>query len=67
MCACVSAGIPRIEHLWGFPSLVRLDLNNNLIEKMEGLTCLSNLISLSKDDFRLDFGGCRQNPNLNTH
>ncbi|XP_075880260.1 dynein regulatory complex subunit 3 isoform X2 [Nelusetta ayraudi] len=39
--------IPRIEHLWGFPSLVRLDLNNNLIEKMEGLTCLSNLISLN--------------------
>ncbi|XP_038566074.1 dynein regulatory complex subunit 3-like [Micropterus salmoides] len=32
-----------IDHLWEFTSLARLDMNNNLIEKIEGLERLGNL------------------------
>lgn len=45
--------ILRIDHLCEFTSLVRLDLNNNLIEKIEGLACLVNLTSLSKAKFSI--------------
>lgn len=45
---CFFTDILRIDHLWEFTSLVRLDLTNNLIEKIEGLDCLVNLTSLSK-------------------
>lgn len=37
-----------IDHLWEFTSLARLDLNNNLIEKIRGLDRLTNLTWLSK-------------------
>ncbi|XP_070837741.1 dynein regulatory complex subunit 3 [Chaetodon trifascialis] len=36
-----------ISHLWEFTSLAHLDLNNNLIEKIEGLDCLVNLMHLN--------------------
>ncbi|XP_068434121.1 dynein regulatory complex subunit 3 [Clinocottus analis] len=36
-----------IDHLWEFKSLVRLDLNSNLIEKIEGLDHLINLTWLN--------------------
>ncbi|KAM8845505.1 dynein regulatory complex subunit 3 [Spinachia spinachia] len=36
-----------ISHLWKFTSLTRLDLNNNLIEKIEGLDRLVNLTHLN--------------------
>uniref|UniRef100_UPI0037E89321 dynein regulatory complex subunit 3 n=1 Tax=Semicossyphus pulcher TaxID=241346 RepID=UPI0037E89321 len=39
--------IPRIDYLWEFTSLVRLDINNNLIEKIEGLDHLLNLTWLN--------------------
>ncbi|KAK1877579.1 Dynein regulatory complex subunit 3 [Dissostichus eleginoides] len=35
--------ILRIDHLWEFTSLARLNLNNNLIENIEGLDHLINL------------------------
>ncbi|KAK5885072.1 hypothetical protein CesoFtcFv8_018822 [Champsocephalus esox] len=35
--------ILRIDHLWQFTSLARLNLNNNLIENIEGLDHLINL------------------------
>lgn len=37
------AEIIKIESLWDFTSLVKLYLNNNLIEKIEGLEYLRNL------------------------
>lgn len=37
-----------IDHLWEFTSLTMLYLNNNLIEKIEGLDHLINLTWLSK-------------------
>ena len=40
--------ILRIENLWQFTSLVKLQLDNNIIEKIEGLDTLKNLIWLGK-------------------
>lgn len=37
-----------IDHLCDFTSLINLDLSNNLIEKIEGLDCLTNLTWLGK-------------------
>lgn len=45
---CLFAGILRIDHLWEFTSLAKLELNNNLIGKIEGLDRLVNLTWLSK-------------------
>lgn len=45
---CLFADILMIDHLWEFTSLARLDMNNNLIEKIEGLERLGNLKWLSK-------------------
>ncbi|XP_040918810.1 dynein regulatory complex subunit 3 [Toxotes jaculatrix] len=39
--------ILKIDHLWDFTSLARLDLNNNLIERIEGLDRLINLTWLN--------------------
>ncbi|XP_070780011.1 dynein regulatory complex subunit 3 [Enoplosus armatus] len=39
--------IQMIGHLWEFTSLTRLDMNNNLIEKIEGLDHLGNLTWLN--------------------
>lgn len=38
----------KIDSLWDFTSLVKLYLNNNLIEKIEGLEYLHNLKWLGK-------------------
>jgi hypothetical protein len=38
--------ILRIENLWQFSNLVKLQLDNNIIEKIEGLDNLKNLIWL---------------------
>ena len=40
--------ILRIENLWQFSSLVKLQLDNNIIEKIEGLDTLTNLVWLGK-------------------
>ncbi|XP_072771939.1 dynein regulatory complex subunit 3 isoform X2 [Nerophis lumbriciformis] len=39
--------IRRIDHLWEFTSLTKLNLNNNFIKKMEGLNHLVNLTWLN--------------------
>ncbi|KAF3846426.1 hypothetical protein F7725_003504 [Dissostichus mawsoni] len=41
--SCLFTDILRIDHLWEFTSLARLNLNNNLIENIEGLDHLINL------------------------
>lgn len=38
----------KIDSLWDFTSLVKLYMNNNLIEKIEGLQFLTNLKWLGK-------------------
>jgi len=45
------ADILKIYHLWHFTSLTKLQLNNNVIERIEGLENLTNLIWLG--EFRL--------------
>uniref|UniRef100_A0A8P4K0A3 Dynein regulatory complex subunit 3 n=1 Tax=Dicentrarchus labrax TaxID=13489 RepID=A0A8P4K0A3_DICLA len=45
--SCLFTGILRIDHLWEFTSLARLDLNNNHIEVIEGLDRLVNLTWLN--------------------
>lgn len=40
--------ILKIDHLWDFSSLSTLELNNNAIEKIQGLDHLINLTWLSK-------------------
>lgn len=45
---CLFTDILIIDHLWEFTSLAKLDLNHNLIEKIEGLDRLINLTWLSK-------------------
>ena len=37
-----------IDNLWEFNSLTKLQLDNNIIEKIEGLDSLTNLIWLGK-------------------
>lgn len=54
---CLFAGILRIDHLWEFTSLAKLELNNNLIEKIEGLDRLVNLTWLSKTKLCIYFVG----------
>ncbi|XP_062295278.1 dynein regulatory complex subunit 3 [Scomber scombrus] len=39
--------ILKIDHLWEFTCLTKLELNNNLIKKIEGLDCLLNLTWLN--------------------
>ena len=40
--------ILKLEHLWEFTSLTKLQLNNNLIRKIEGLANLTNITWLGK-------------------
>jgi hypothetical protein len=40
--------ILRIENLWQFDSLIKLGLDNNVIEKIEGLDTLKNLVWLGR-------------------
>ena len=40
--------ILKIDNLWEFTSLVKLQLDNNIIEKIEGLDLLVNLVWLGK-------------------
>ena len=40
--------ILKLEHLWEFTSLTKLQLNNNLIRKIEGLDNLTNITWLGK-------------------
>lgn len=49
--------------MWEFTSLVKLDLNNNLIEKIEGLDSLVNLELLSKAKKKL----CSYHANASFH
>uniref|UniRef100_A0A8D3DJ99 Dynein regulatory complex subunit 3 n=1 Tax=Scophthalmus maximus TaxID=52904 RepID=A0A8D3DJ99_SCOMX len=46
--------IVKIDHLWDFTSLTRLDLNNNIIERMEGLDSLMNLTWLNLSFNRIE-------------
>lgn len=48
MTACVSSDILKIEHLWQFTSLTKLQLDNNIIEKIQGLEKLTNLVWLGE-------------------
>jgi len=41
-----AADILKIDNLWCFTSLVKLQFDNNIIEKIEGLDILVNLIWL---------------------
>ncbi len=43
--------ILKIYHLWHFTSLTKLQLDNNVIERIEGLENLTNLVWLG--EFRL--------------
>ncbi|XP_057201524.1 dynein regulatory complex subunit 3 [Triplophysa rosa] len=43
---CISTDILKIYHLWHFTSLTKLQLNNNVIEKIERLENLTNLLWL---------------------
>ena len=40
--------ILRIENLWQFENITKLQLDNNVIEKIEGLENLVNLVWLGK-------------------
>jgi len=44
----VDADILKIDNLWCFTSLVKLQLDNNIIEKIEGLDILVNLVWLGQ-------------------
>ena len=44
---CVS-DILKIDNLWCFTNLTKLQLDNNIIEKIEGLDLLTNLVWLGK-------------------
>lgn len=48
ICAFFFADAIKIDSLWDFTSLVKLYMNNNLIEKIEGLQFLTNLKWLGK-------------------
>lgn len=45
------ADILKIDNLWCFTSLVKLQLDNNIIEKIEGLEKLVNLVWLGENNF----------------
>jgi len=38
----------KIDNLWQFTKLTKLQLDNNIVEKIEGLDCLVNLRWLGK-------------------
>nr|XP_014339812.1 PREDICTED: leucine-rich repeat-containing protein 48-like [Latimeria chalumnae] len=40
--------ILKIDNLWRFVKLTKLQMDNNIIEKIEGLDCLTNLVWLGK-------------------
>lgn len=48
MTVCVSSDILKIDHLWQFVSLTKLQLDNNIIEKIQGLEMLTNLVWLGE-------------------
>lgn len=54
MCFCniilfdLHLDILKIDNLWQFTSLTKLQLDNNIIEKIEGLNSLVNLVWLGK-------------------
>lgn len=52
---CVSADILKIYHLCQFTSLTKLQLDNNVIEKIEGLENLTNLLWLGEFILRLSY------------
>lgn len=45
----VVSDILRIDNLWQFENLQKLQLNNNIIERIEGLENLTHLVWLGKD------------------
>lgn len=51
MTVCVSSDILKIDHLWQFTSLTKLQLDNNIIEKIQGLEKLTNLVWLGEFSF----------------
>lgn len=45
---CIVSDILRIDNLWQFESLRKLQLDNNIIEKIEGLENLTHLVWLGE-------------------
>ena len=52
---CDGTDILKIDNLWCFTSLVKLQLDNNIIEKIEGLDILVNLIWLGSYQAHITF------------
>ncbi len=48
MCVCACTDILRIDNLWSFTNLRKLQLDNNMIEKIENLHMLVHLEWLGK-------------------
>ena len=48
MSLVLISDILKIDNLWCFTNLVKLQLDNNIIEKIEGLEMLTKLIWLGK-------------------
>ena len=46
--------ILKIDNLWQFKSLVKLQLDNNIVEKIEGLDTLVNLVWLGESSNNFD-------------
>uniref|UniRef100_UPI00398F3DC7 dynein regulatory complex subunit 3 isoform X2 n=1 Tax=Pristiophorus japonicus TaxID=55135 RepID=UPI00398F3DC7 len=46
VCGIITADILKIDNLWQFKTLTKLQLDNNVIEKIEGLNTLANLVWL---------------------
>ena len=59
LCACICfvsfTDILKIDNLWCFKTLTKLQLDNNIIEKVEGLDVLQNLIWLGKCSLTCSF------------
>lgn len=60
-----SLDILKVDNLWQFNNLVKLQLDNNIIEKIEGLDTLAHLVWLGKlFNFK---NKCIQNMNLSSN
>ena len=47
------ADILKMDNLWQFKNLVKLQMDNNIIERIEGLKTLTNLAWLGESDFEI--------------
>lgn len=59
LAANLSPDILKIDNLWSFVHLTKLQLDNNIIERIEGLDVLVNLEWLGKKQFLDLFGSIR--------